>query len=66
MDDKVEHHFIAFVEKNDVVYELDGRKKGPISYGKVQDSFLKVTKINSDFRFFRRNPEGATTMLSNV
>lgn len=43
LDDKVEHHFIAFVEKGGQVFELDGRKEGPISHGSVDGkSFLQV------------------------
>merc|ERR1712050_700201 len=33
-------HFIAFVEKDGNVYELDGGKAFPINHGPVQDSFL--------------------------
>ncbi|XP_072171634.1 ubiquitin carboxyl-terminal hydrolase isozyme L3-like [Diadema setosum] len=34
-------HFIALVEKEGCVYELDGRKKFPINHGPVEESFLK-------------------------
>lgn len=30
---KVDTHFIAFVEKEGFLYELDGRKKEPINHG---------------------------------
>ncbi len=41
----MEHHFIAFVQKDGCVYELDGRKSGPVSHGTVGDSFTKVSTV---------------------
>ncbi|XP_076298304.1 ubiquitin carboxyl-terminal hydrolase [Lasioglossum baleicum] len=32
-DAPVFHHFVAFIQKNGVLYELDGRKPGPITHG---------------------------------
>lgn len=43
LEDKVEHHYITFVQKDGHVYELDGRKVGPICHGKVDGSFVKVS-----------------------
>jgi len=43
-------HFIAFIKKNDVLYEMDGRKSMPISHGKtsgasfLEDAFKQVKK----------------------
>ena len=48
LDDAVEHHFIAFVEKDGSVFELDGRKCGPRNCGKVDGSFVKVTFKNAN------------------
>ncbi len=45
LGDSVEHHFIAFVEKDGKIYELDGRKSGPIAHGSVDGSFLKVRAL---------------------
>lgn len=40
--DSVSNHFVAFVMKDGGLYELDGRKKGPIYYRPTsQESFLK-------------------------
>ena len=43
IDDKVDYHFIAFVEKAGKLYELDGRKEAPICFGEIGDKgFLQV------------------------
>lgn len=37
------HHFVALVNKNDEIFELDGRKEMPISHGPTtEDTFLNV------------------------
>ena len=43
LDDKVDFHFIAFVEKDGHLYELDGRKSGPVDCGKIEGGFLSVS-----------------------
>ncbi len=32
-DEEVDLHFIAFVQREGSLYELDGRKAGPINHG---------------------------------
>lgn len=32
-EEEVEEHFIAFIEKNGKLYELDGCKKCPVDHG---------------------------------
>lgn len=56
IDDKVDLHFIAFVNVGGQLYELDGRKPFPIVHGKTsEDSFLedaaKMCKV-----FMARDP----------
>lgn len=42
-DEPVNHHFIAFVNHNNELYELDGRKSYPVSHGPTsEDTFLQV------------------------
>merc|ERR1712018_897672 len=43
LDDKVDFHFIAFVEHDGRLYELDGRKSGPVDCGKIEADFLTVS-----------------------
>ncbi|XP_014237381.1 ubiquitin carboxyl-terminal hydrolase [Trichogramma pretiosum] len=41
-DEKVIHHFLAFIEKDGSIYELDGRKPFPINHGKSSpETFLE-------------------------
>lgn len=43
-DDGLEnHHFVALVQKDGVLYELDGRKSFPIKHGSTsEETFLEV------------------------
>ena len=42
LEDAVDYHFIAFVEKNGHLYDLDGRKSGPLNCGATsKETFLK-------------------------
>lgn len=36
-EDKVNHHFLSFVNHKGTLYELDGAKKYPINHGKTTD-----------------------------
>ncbi|KAJ8960754.1 hypothetical protein NQ318_020047 [Aromia moschata] len=41
-NEQVNHHFVAFVEKEGNLYELDGRKDFPVNHGPTtQDTFLE-------------------------
>lgn len=45
-DEPVNHHFIAFVNHNNELYELDGRKTYPVNHGPTNDdTFLQVNHI---------------------
>ncbi|XP_026494749.1 ubiquitin carboxyl-terminal hydrolase isozyme L3-like [Vanessa tameamea] len=56
-EDPVNHHFITFVHKDGVLYELDGRKAFPINHGKTTpDSMLEdASKICKEF--MSRDPD---------
>jgi len=42
LEDSVDYHFIAFVEKDGVLYDLDGRKPAPVDCGpSSKETFLK-------------------------
>lgn len=43
IDDRLNHHFVAFAAHDGTLYEFDGRKPFPIPHGATTDaSFLKV------------------------
>jgi len=55
--DKVGAHFAAFVNVNESLYELDGRKKFPINHGKTTaESFLKDTATVVKQKFMKLVP----------
>lgn len=41
-DDDVELHFVCFVKKNNTIYELDGRRAGPVVIGVTRDAATDV------------------------
>ncbi len=44
VDDEVELHFIAFVQKDGVLYEFDGATDFPINHGEANsENFLEVS-----------------------
>ncbi|XP_063986407.1 ubiquitin carboxyl-terminal hydrolase isozyme L3 [Diachasmimorpha longicaudata] len=66
-DAPVYHHFVAFVEKDGSLYELDGRKPFPINYGPTtKDDLLEnATKVCGEY--MARDPEEVRfTMIALV
>ena len=43
LEDNVDYHFIAFVEKDGILWDLDGRKTAPVNCGSSsKETFLQV------------------------
>jgi len=56
-NEKVNHHFVAFVEKGGYLFELDGRKDFPINHGPTtEDTFLEDA-ANVCKQFMERDSE---------
>lgn len=51
------HHFIALVNKENTLYELDGRKSYPISHGKTSDETFVQDAARVCKEFMGRDPE---------
>ncbi|KAJ9453886.1 Ubiquitin carboxyl-terminal hydrolase [Diplonema papillatum] len=63
--DKVAHHFIAFVENNGRVYELDGFRAAPIAHGSVAENggFLAAASKAVAAKM-AKNPDGQYQMMA--
>lgn len=57
IDDKVNHHFIAFVNKDGDLYELDGSKSFPIKHGKTSSETLLEDAAEVCKTFMARDPD---------
>ena len=58
IDDDIITHFISFVHVNNQLYELDGRKKGPIAHGPTTPETLLQDAVRVvQEQFMKRDPE---------
>lgn len=56
-DEVINHHFIAFVNKDGVLYELDGRKAFPVNHGPTSDDSLLEDAAKVCQKFIARDPD---------
>ena len=56
LDDKVIAHFVALVHVDGVLYEMDGRKDGPIAHGKTSPMTLLADSCKVVREFMERDP----------
>lgn len=57
IDEKVDLHFIAFVNADGHLYELDGRKPFPVNHGKTNDDTLLEDAVKVCRKFMQRDPD---------
>lgn len=51
------HHFVAFIQRNGVLYELDGRKSAPIEHGATSPETLLEDAARVCQEYMARDPE---------
>ena len=56
-NDKVYHHFIALINKDGTLYELDGRKSFPIKHGDTTEETFVSDAAKVCKEFMARDPE---------
>lgn len=54
---RVYHHFVAFIEKDGHIYELDGRRDGPINHGVSSPSTFLEDAARVCKEYMQRNPD---------
>ena len=56
-DDKINLHFVAFVSVNGSLYELDGRKDGPVNWGPCPEDELLSCAAGACKEYMSSDPE---------
>lgn len=56
-NEKVYHHFIALINKDGALYELDGRKSFPIKHGDTTEETFALDAAKVCKEFMARDPE---------
>ncbi|GFR86425.1 ubiquitin carboxyl-terminal hydrolase [Elysia marginata] len=57
VDERVKAHFVTFVNFNGSLYELDGRKEGPVFHGSTSDESVLEDSIEVVKKFMARDPD---------
>lgn len=57
VDERVKSHFIAFVNHNGTLYELDGRKDAPVVHGTTSPESFLEDSAEVIKKFMQREPE---------
>ena len=63
LEDKVDYHYVAFVENGGHLFELDGRKTSAINLGKTtRENFLKDAAKECQ-EYMKRDPENLNFVI---
>jgi hypothetical protein len=57
LDDKVDFHYVAFVAVDGTLYELDGRKTGPLKCGDTTPDTFLTDAARECRRYMERDPD---------
>jgi ubiquitin carboxyl-terminal hydrolase L3 len=57
IDDDIITHFVTFIHQNDMIYELDGRKDGPIFHGITSPHTFLQDACGIIQQFMQRDPD---------
>jgi len=63
LEDKVDYHYVAFVESGGNLFELDGRKSAPINLGPTSKSDFLANAAKECQEYMKRDPENLNFVI---
>ena len=63
LEDKVDYHYVAFVESGGSLFELDGRKSGPINLGPTSKGDFLANAAKECQEYMKRDPENLNFVI---
>ena len=63
LEDKVDYHYVAFVEKGGHLFELDGRKSSAIDLGKTTKATFLLDAAKECQKYMKRDPENVNFVV---
>jgi len=63
LEDKVDYHYVAFVENGGNLYELDGRKDSPINLGPTKKEDFLAKSVKACQEYMKRDPENLNFVI---
>lgn len=64
--DSVEYHFISIIHNNNTMYEMDGRKLGPINHGPTSPETFLSDAVNLIKKFVNNDPANPNFSMQAV
>ena len=63
LEDKVDYHYVAFVESGGNLFELDGRKSAPINLGPTSKTDFLANAAKECQEYMKRDPENLNFVI---
>ena len=63
LEDKVDYHYVAFVESKGYLYELDGRKSSAINLGQTTKQNFLLDAARECQEYMKRDPENLNFVI---